>query len=177
MTNYRRNFIAGGSFFFTVNLSQRRWRLLTEHVDLLRHVFRKVRRRHPFVVEAIVILPDHLHAIWTLPQEDADFPLRWRLIKSEFSRDLPRQERISESRASKQERGIWQRRYWEHTLRDEADFERHVDYIHYNPVKHRHVGQVRDWRYSSFHRFVKLGIYPSNWAGNLENDGKGFGEP
>jgi putative transposase len=112
-----------------------------------------------------------------LPQGDADFPLRWRLIKSEFSRDLPRREKISASRASKQERGIWQRRYWEHTLRDEADFERHVDYIHYNPVKHGHVGQVRDWRYSSFHRFVRLGIYPSDWGGNLETGGKGFGEP
>lgn len=177
MTDYRRNLVPGGTFFFTVNLSQRRWRLLTEHVDLLRRAFRKVRHRHPFVVDAIVILPDHLHAIWTLPQGDADFPSRWRLIKSEFSRDLPRRERISTSRASKQERGIWQRRYWEHTLRDEADFERHVDYIHYNPVKHGHVDQVEDWPHSSFHRFVKLGIYPSDWAGNLKKGEEGFGEP
>src|SRR5436190_17176110 len=139
MTNYRRNFLAGGSFFFTLNLSDRRHRLLTQHVALLRRAFRKIRRTHAFAVEAIVVLPDHLHTIWTLPQGDAYFPLRWRLIKSEFSRHLPwllRRETISASRASKNERGIWQRRYWEHTLRNEADFARHADYIHYNPVKH-----------------------------------------
>jgi len=137
MTNYRRNFIRGASFFFTVNLADRRSRLLIERVDLLRGAFRYTRARHPFVIEAIVVLPDHLHAIWTLPDGFADFALRWRLIKSAFSRALPHRERISESRTAKGERGIWQRRYWEHTLRDEKDFARHVDYIHYNPVKPR----------------------------------------
>jgi putative transposase len=130
MTNYRRNFLSGGSFFFTVNLADRRGRLLTAHVDTLRRAFRDVRRRHPFDLQAIVILPDHLHAVWTLPEGDPDFALRWRLIKTIFSHALPLDEPVSASRAGKGERGIWQRRYWEHTLRDEGDLARHLDYIH-----------------------------------------------
>ena len=126
----------GGSYFFTVNLAERRLSLLTEYIDLLRRAFREVRTRHPFRIEAAVILPEHLHMIWTLPEDDADFALRWRLIKSGFSHALPGGERTSASRAGKGERGIWQRRYWEHTLRDENDFARHLDYIHFNPVKH-----------------------------------------
>jgi putative transposase len=135
MTDYRRNFIAGGSFFFTVNLAERRLPLLTEHIDELRTVLRQTRRHHPFTTDAMVVLPDHLHAVWTLPEGDADFATRWRLIKSAFSRNLATDERISESRAIKGERGIWQRRYWEHTIRDENDFAHHVDYIHINPVQ------------------------------------------
>jgi putative transposase len=176
MTSYRRNFLHGGSFFFTVNLADRRLRLLTTHVDLLRQAFRYARRRHPFSIDAIVVLPDHLHAIWTLPQNDANFAVRWRLIKSCFSRGLPRGERISPSRAAKGERGIWQRRYWEHTLRDEADVGRHADYIHFNPVKHGHVTRVRDWPHSSFHHMVRLGVYPAEWAGDAAEQGSGFGE-
>jgi putative transposase len=176
MTNYRRNFLSGGSFFFTLNLAERRLRLLTDHIDLLRQAFRDVRRRHPFDIEAIVVLPDHLHAVWTLAEGDADFALRWRLIKTIFSRGLPASERISASRAGKAERGIWQRRYWEHTLRDEGDFARHVDYIHFNPVKHGHVTRVKDWPYSSFHRMVKLGIYPDDWTGDIANNALSFGE-
>ena len=176
MTGYRRNFIAGGSFFFTVNLAERRLQLLTEHVDELRNAFRKVRERHPFTIDAMVVLHDHLHAVWTLPEGDADFATRWQLIKSAFSHSLPSGERISESRAARGERGIWQRRYWEHTIRDERDFARHVDYIHINPVKHGLVTRVRDWPFSSFHRMVKLGVYPQDWAGDVAvNDGK-FGE-
>jgi putative transposase len=176
MTDYRRNFIAGGSFFFTVNLAERRLRLLTEHIDELRNAFRETRRHHPFTIAAMVVLPDHLHTIWTLPEGDADFSTRWRLIKSAFSRNLETGERISQSRAAKGERGIWQRRYWEHTIRDETDFTRHVDYIHINPVKHRLVARVRDWPYSSFHRMVKLGVYPEDWAGDVSHDGGVFGE-
>ena len=166
MVRYRRNFISGGSFFFTVNLAERRQQLLIRHVEMLRRAFREVCSRHPFTIDAIVVLPDHLHAIWTLPDGDADFALRWRLIKSTFSRALPTGERISQSRAAKGERGIWQRRYWEHTLRDARDFARHMDYIHINPVKHGYVLQARDWPYSSFHRMVRLGIYPADWAGD-----------
>jgi putative transposase len=176
MTNYRRNLVLGGSFFFTVNLADRRLRLLTDHIHALRSAFRYAKLRHPFSVDAIVVLPDHLHAIWTLPQGEADFPLRWRLIKATFSRGLRRMGPISPSRARKGERGIWQRRYWEHTLRDEADLARHIDYIHFNPVKHGHVGRVQDWPYSSFHRMVRLGLYPEGWAGQVENDETGFGE-
>jgi len=122
-----------------------------------------VRTRHAFTIEAIVVLPDHLHTIWTLPQNDADFSTRWRLIKTAFSRSIETVESRSASRRAKGERGIWQRRYWEHTLRDENDFERHCNYIHFNPVKHGHVSAVRDWPYSSFQRFGNLG--GTRWIG------------
>jgi len=176
MTSYRRNFIAGGSFFFTVNLAERRRRLLTDHIAELRAAFRRTRQDHPFTTDAMVVLPDHLHVVWTLPQDDADFATRWRLIKSAFSRGIPISERISVSRAARGERGIWQRRYWEHTIRDETDFERHINYVHINPVKHGLVTRVRDWPFSSFHRMVKLGIYPEDWAGDVAEKGGDFGE-
>ena len=176
MTDYRRNFIPGGSFFFTANLADRRLRLLTEHIDQLRVAFRETRQRHPFTTDAMVVLPDHLHAVWTLPEGDAAFATRWRHIKSAFSRALPTIEPISGSRAAKGERGIWQRRFWEHTIWDENDFARHIDYIHINPVKHRLVTRVRDWPYSSFHRMVKLRIYPEDWAGDVRELTGDFGE-
>jgi putative transposase len=176
MTDYRRNFIAGGSFFFTVNLAERRLRLLTEHIDELRKAFRETRRDHPFTIDAMVILPNHLHTIRTMPEGDANFATRWRLIKSAFSRSLPTGERISDSRVAKGEGGIWQRRYWEHTIRDESDFARHIDYVHINPVKHGYVTRVSDWPYSSFHRMVKLGVYPEDWAGDVSSHGGTFGE-
>ena len=159
-----------------MNLAERRSRLLTEHIGLLRAAFRDTRARHPFAIEAVVILPDHLHAIWTLPEGDADFTLRWRLIKSAFSSALPRGERISASRLAKGERGIWQRRYWEHAIRDEADFERHVDYIHFNPVKHGYVTRVADWPHSSFHRYVERGLLAEDWGGDLRDIQGTFGE-
>lgn len=176
MTHYRRNFVAGGSFFFTVNLADRRLRLLTEHIDELRMAFRETRQRHPFTTDAMVVLPDHLHTVWTLPEGDADFAKRWRLIKSSFSRKLATGEPISDSRAAKGERGIWQRRYWEHTIRDEKDFTHHVDYIHINPVKHGLVTRVWEWPYSSFHRMVTLGVYLEDWAGDVSSHGGTFGE-
>lgn len=176
MTTYRRNFVPGGRYFFTVSLASRRSALLTEKVAWLRAAFRNTQERHPFTIDAIVILPDHLHTIWTLPEGDADFATRWRLIKSAFSHGLPRGEAASASRAAKGERGIWQRRYWEHTLRGDADLARHVDYVHINPVKHGHVRRVRDWPYSSFHRMVRLGLYPIDWAGGDDEQGDNFGE-
>ena len=176
MTTYRRNFIPGGSFFFTVNLADRRSNLLTERIKLLRTAFRYARARHAFTIDGIVVLPDHLHTIWTLPPGDADFANRWRLIKTEFSRGVEAGERRSASRAAKGERGIWQRRYWEHTLRDEIDFERHCDYIHFNPVKHGHVSTASEWPYSSFRRFVRHGVYPLKWGGNGEDAGENYGE-
>jgi putative transposase len=176
MTAYRRNFIPGGCFFFTVNLADRRLRLLTENVEALRDAVRETRRRRPFTIDAMVVLPDHLHAVWTMPDGDRDFSTRWRLIKSTFSRNFIVGEAISTSRASKRERGIWQRRYWEHTIRDEDDLARHIDYIHINPVKHGFVTRVRDWPHSSFHRMVKLGIYPEDWAGDVAELGESFGE-
>lgn len=131
--------------FFTVNLADRQSCLLTDHIMLLREAFRHVRARHPFRIEAIVVLPEHLYTIWTLPPDDLDFATRWRLIKTTFSRGLPKDEHISPSRRDKGERSIWQRRYWEHPLRDELDFARHADYIHFNPVKHGHVKSVAEY--------------------------------
>ncbi|MFI3191121.1 transposase [Crenothrix sp. D3] len=165
MTNYRRYRINGGTYFFTVNLAERQRSLLTERVDSLREAFREVKNAHPFVIDAVVILPEHLHTIWTLPQGDDDFSLRWRQIKSAFSRAIEKDERISNSRLRKQERGVWQRRFWEHAIRDEQDFNRRVDYIHINPVKHGYVKRAADWQFSSFHRYVKLGILSADWAG------------
>lgn len=175
VSDYRRNFVPGGSFFFTVNLANRRSRRLVESIDLLRGAFRLVRARRPFTLDAIIVLPDHLHAIWTLPPGDADYATRWQLIKAAFSRGIEPVEHRSKSRAAKGERGIWQRRYWEHTLRDESDFAHHCDYIHFNPVKHGYVRTANEWPHSSLHRFVKLGIYPLDWASKNggEND---FGE-
>jgi len=176
MVYYRRNFVSGASYFFTVNLADRKSSLLIDHIGELRAALRYVRQRHPFALDAIAVLPDHLHAIWTLPNGDPDFPVRWRLIKSAFSRALPAGEKVSRSRAAKGERGIWQRRYWEHTLRDEQDFERHVDYIHFNPVKHGLVQRVKDWPHSSFTKMVHDGAYPEDWAGDNCNDTRNFGE-
>jgi putative transposase len=176
MTAYRRNFVRGGCFFFTVNLAERKLSTMTDHVELLRAAFRETHRRHPFTIDAIVVLPDHLRTVWTLPEGDADFAMRWQLIKSGFSRRLARNERISQSRAAKGERGIWQRRYWEHTIRDETGFARHVDYVHINPVRHGLVDRVRDWAPSSFHRRVELGNYPPDWAGDRSDDGRDYGE-
>jgi putative transposase len=176
MANYRRSFIPGGSYFFTVNLADRRLALLVQHIGLLRAAFRSVRARQPFATEAAVILPDHLHMIWTLPECNADFATRWRLIKSAFSHSLAGGEPIAASRAAKSERGIWQRRYWEHALRDDDDLARHLDYIHFNPVKHGHVDRVQDWRYSSFHRWVRLGAYPEGWASEPSDEMRASGE-
>ena len=176
MTGYRRNFIAGGCFFFTVNLADRRLRLLTENIEALRTAFRETRQRHPFSIDAIVVLPDHLHTVWSMPEGDADFPTRWRLIKTSFSRRLAGGEPVSSSRAGRGERGIWQRRYWEHTIRDEGDFARHIDYVHINPVKHSLVTRVGDWPYSSFHRMVQEGVYPEDWAGDVSGLNGEFGE-
>jgi|SRR5271166_2505929 len=176
MTNHRRNFIPGASYFFTVNLFDRRSSLLTDNIQLLRDAFRATRMRHPFAIDAIVVLPDHLHAIWTLPEGVSDFSVRWRLIKAAFSRALPLGERVSQSRMRHGERGVWQRRYWEHTLRDQADLARHVDYVHFNPVKHGHVMEAWQWPYSSLRRMVRLGFYPADWTGDPGCDGSGFGE-
>jgi putative transposase len=137
---------------------------VTDHIDLLRAAFRRVRARYPFAIEAAVISPDHLHVIWTLPDGDADFATRWRLIKSGFSHRLPRGERISASRAAKGERGIWQRRYWEHTLRDQDDLIRHLDYIHFNPVKH--TGTRHECKTGPIPRFAAgSGSTPIRWIG------------
>ncbi len=173
MVNYRRNLVPGGTYFFTVTLRDRSSRLLARHIDSLRAAFREVKRKRPFYIDAIVILPEHLHIIWTLPEGDADYPGRWRAIKSAFTHAVAKSG-VTVARNEKGEYALWQRRYWEHTIADEDDFRRHVDYIHFNPVKHGWVKQVTDWPYSSLHRYVKQGILPPDWAG-YEKEGK-FGE-
>lgn len=172
--DYRRAWHPGGTYFFTVNLLQRRGNdLLIHHIELLRRVVADVRRRHPFKIHGWVVLPEHLHCVIELPVGDADFATRWRLIKMGFSKGLPRTERLSKVRARRGERGIWQRRYWEHLIRDEADYRAHMDYVHINPLKHGLVGQVCDWPYSTFHRLVVQGVYPKDWAGGMEAEARG----
>ena len=170
MTEYRRAHVLGATWFFTVNLAERRGNgLLVDRVDALRSAFRSVRKRHPFQMDAVVILPDHLHCVWWLPDGDADYSTRWGLIKATFSRSLDRGKRRSASRIKRGERGIWQRRFWEHCLRDEEDYARHVDYIHWNPVKHGYVQRVSEWPHSSFHRYVAGGVYALDWGGGERN--------
>jgi putative transposase len=165
MTEYRRTPAPGATWFFTVNLARRKGnKLLVNHIDALRHAFRSIKEKHPFRLDAVVILPDHLYCIWTLPPDDPDFSVRWRLLKGHFSRAIGKGERISRSRQKRRERGVWQRRFWEHQVRDQEDFNRHVDYIHWNPVKHGWVERVKDWPYSSFHGYVARGVYPGNWC-------------
>jgi len=176
---YRRVIARGGTYFFTLNLDDRRSALLVEHVSVLRLVIQKVRSVHPFKIQAIVILPDHLHTIWTLPPGDADYYTRWSLIKAGFSRGISSGEQVSSSRLYKRERGIWQRRYWEHQVRDERDLQQHVDYIHYNPVKHGHVSRAVQWPYSSLHRYVTRGWLTAQWAAGevaIESDSSNRGE-
>jgi putative transposase len=135
MPNYRRLFVPGGTYFFTVNLLDRRTRLLTENIDAVRAAYGYVAKRHPFETVAMCILSDHLHCIWRLPPDDHDFSRRWRLIKSHFSKALPRS---ANPRAGRRdgERGLRQRRFWEHLIRNADDLDAHIDYIHWNPVKH-----------------------------------------
>jgi putative transposase len=174
---YRRADVTGGTYFFTVNLAERQNTLLVDEIDTLRNVMKQVKRHHPFTIDAIVVLPDHLHALLTLPEDDKDFATRWMLIKSGFSRQIPKGERINTSRRKKGERGIWQRRYWEHLIRDDYDYEKHVDYIHHNPVRHGHVKCATDWLYSSIHVYISKGILSHDWGYNDDGfDGDMFGE-
>src|SRR5207245_4988833 len=165
MPDYRRNRVPGGTFFFTVNLLDRRSNLLVARIDALRDAVRQVRARAPFHIDAWVVLPDHMHCLWTLLGGDANSPGRWRAIKTAFAKSLPVGEPRSLVMANRGERGIWQRRYWEHTIRDDRDFAAHMDYIHFNPVKHGLVAHPADWPHSSFYRCATSGLYPAGWKG------------
>lgn len=170
MPNDRRYRLPGSCYFFTVNLLEHRKRLLVEHIDLLRESFRVVKHQTPFHIDAIVVLPKHLHYIWTLPLGNDNYSGRWRAIKKHFSKNLPRTERLSSVRFKWHKRGIWQRRFWEHVIMDEMDYTAHIDYCHINPVKHGLVKKVSDWPYSTFHRYVEQGVYPIDWATSLTID-------
>ena len=165
MSRYRRSLVTGGMFFFTVNLADRKSRMLLDEIKRFRHASDLVRVRHPFKTIAYCVLLDHLHAIWQLPEGDADFGTRWSTIKRTFSAGLATGSGRSASKIAKREKGIWQRRFWEHQIRDDADLQRHVDYVHFNPVKHGYAARVSDWPHSSFHEYVKRGWLPSDWAG------------
>ena len=147
MPAYRRLYIAGGTYFFTVNLADRSRRLLVDHVVALRQSWREVEQDHPFSTLAAVVLPDHLHVIWTLPPGDADFSTRLRLLKSGFTR------RLRASGVIGPNEKIWQNRFWEHAIRDDRDLENHINYVHFNPVKHGHVAEIPHWPYSTWRRY------------------------
>ncbi len=171
MPNYRRALAPGATWFFTVTLLARgRNDLLVRGIDELRACVAREHARRPFTIRAWVVLPDHMHWIWTLPPGDTDFSTRWRRIKTDFSRAQPEREWRSGSREQRGERAIWQRRFWEHLIRDEADYRRHVDYIHHNPVKHGLVSGAADWPHSSFRHFVARGMYAEDWGdgGSIE---------
>ena len=158
MSFYRRYYIQGGTWFFTVNLHDRRSDLLTRHIHHLRQAVNLVRHKKPFTINAWVILPEHMHCIWSLPEDDCDYSGRWREIKKTFTKSLREEQSMVQ---------VWQPRFWEHGIRDEEDYRRHVDYIYVNPLKHGLVQQVKDWPYSTFHRDVREGLYPVNWAGDI----------
>jgi putative transposase len=172
MVCYRRNRIAGATYFFTITLHDRHSTALTDQIVALGSAMRTCRSRHPFSLTAIVVLRDHIHCVWSLPEGDWDYSVRWRLIKAFFTRVT----RLVRTNTAKGERGLRQRRFWEHTIRDDLDLQRHVDYIHFNPVKHGYVRQVRDWPYSSFHRYVRQRLLPLDWAATIENVDADFGE-
>lgn len=181
MSNYRRANIRGGTYFFTVN-TLRRMPILTQAPvrAALRDAISHTRASHPFAIDAWVLLPDHLHCIWTLPQGDADFSVRWSMIKRLVSQRCGAQygaADLSTSRTGRKEAGIWQRRFWEHQIRDDNDFARHVDYIHWNPVKHGLVARAIEWPYSTFHRYLADGAYAADWGrGEAAGSVDSFGE-
>ena len=150
--------------------------MLLDNIELLKEAIRHVKMTHPYEIVAMVVLPDHLHAVWTSPSGDADFGTRWARIKAGFSRGLPKNERISKSRQSEGAHGIWQRRYWEHPIRDDDDLARHIDNIHYHPVKHGYVSRVADRPRASTHRYIRDGIVPSDRAREGNSGGNSWGE-
>ena len=165
MTDYRRLYVKGGTYFFTVVTQERRPIFSKEEiVHLLRKAFEKVMTDRPFVMEAITVLPDHVHCLWTLPDGDSDFSTRWKEIKYRFSISYGGPLTVSESMKKKKEKGLWQRRFWEHSIRDQEDLNRHLDYIHYNPVKHGLAKRAIEWPHSSFKEFVEKGIYEEDWG-------------
>ena len=178
MATYRRDLTPGSSYFFTVVTRNRQPILASDPLlSALRAAVASVQSQHPFRIDAWVTLPDHMHAVWTLPEGDADYSSRWGNIKRLAGRGVggyPRAVR-SASERRRGESGIWQRRFWEHRIRDEADLRRHLDYVHYNPVKHGLVPAARYWPYSTFHRYVRAGLLSMDWGGD---GGLGeFGEP
>jgi putative transposase len=166
MVNYRRLKITGATYFFTVTLYDRTSTLLTDHVDLLQTAMQQTKSQHPYQTKAFVILPDHLHVIWQLPPRDDNFSIRWKKIKTHFTRNLIKRG-FFVTKNHRNEYNVWQRRFWEHVIRNEDDYKNHINYIHYNPIKHHLVTRTRDWPHSSFHHFVRKGLLPIDWSDNV----------
>ena len=160
MPNWRRAFVPGGTYFFTVVTDQRRPIFESDAArTILGNVIRECLRSHPFEVRAIVLLPDHLHSIWCMRSGDANYSGRWQWIKTQST-----QRWLSAGRTTDGRRGVWQPKFWEHTIEEEDDFESHFDYIHYNPVKHGYVRCPVDWEWSTFHHWVQRGVYSKHWG-------------
>jgi putative transposase len=179
MPNYRRSYVPGGIYFFTVKTLENRPTLVEEpYRSALRHAINNVRGMMPFQSIAWVLLSDHLHTMWQLPENDTNYSLRWSLIKQEVTRRCGRLSGmpVTESRRKRGEGTIWQRRFWEHTIRNDTDLRNHIDYIHFNPVKHGYVRRPSDWPYSTFHQFVRNQIYPEDWAWTDEDPSSNYGE-
>ena len=181
MPNYRRADTPGATYFFTLVSYQRQKILCDENIRAaLRDAIVTTRTKYPFIIDAMVLMPDHLHAVWTLPEHDNAYSVRWSMVKRLVTQrgctDESLGPGISASRLKRREGNIWQRRFWEHQVRDQADLNRCLDYLHWNPVKHGHVNRVVDWPYSTFHRFVREGMYPEDWGGRGVDEGRGFGE-
>jgi putative transposase len=157
--------VPGATYFFTVNLRDHRSSLLVTYIHAHRDAVRDVRGHWPFHIEAWVVSPDHMHCLWTLPAGDSDFPNRWRRIKAGFSKSLPDAGNGLRANLPEGERGIWQRGYWEHTIRDDRDYAVHLNYIHFNPVKHGLANNPSEWPFSSFRQCVVAGLYPADWLG------------
>ncbi len=182
MSNYRRFKTSGGTYFFTVATYNRQEILCKpQSRNALRDAIEAVRALLPFHIDAWVLLPDYLHCIWTLPEGDADFSKRWGTIKTSFTKKvgwalptnkiaMPTNKKYSISRIRHRDANIWQRRFWEHQIRDQEDFNRHCDYIHYNPVKHGLVGDPKKWEYSTIHRFIQKGLYSKHWGDSITDD-------
>ena len=169
MPNYRRDFIQGGMYFFTIVLQDRSKDWLVRYIKEFREAYKETLEHCPFETVAICILPDHLHLIMQLPENDSDFSKRIRILKTNFTKRLPKEcyNLFNESRTKRGELGVWQRRFWEHRIRDDKDLSEHIDYIYYNPVKHGYVRSVKDWQYSSFHQDVKNGIMDIDWGSDI----------
>jgi putative transposase len=169
MSNYRRPNISGGTYFITqVTYDRVPWLCSEIGRKALREAIEKVSKKYPFSIDAFILLPDHFHCLWTLPLKDNDFPVRLRLIKTyvtkHYGKELEIDRAVSMSRQKREESNLWQRRFWEHLIRDERDFEMHCDYIHNNPVRHGLCATPQDWQFSSIHQFTTQGIYPANWG-------------
>ncbi len=160
--NYKRRYQPGGTYFFTL-VTHRRFPVFrhAENIDILRQSFRRVIQSYPFTVDAIVILPDHLHCIWTLPPGEEDFSTRWRLIKSHTTKACKSTGSLTARHW--RNKSIWQNRFWEHLIRDQRDLNNHINYVHYNPVKHGYVKCPIDWTYSSIHKYIRDGILSADW--------------